>query len=97
VQYSPGTHCTAPMRTATSKASGVEYHPAGTSAGPLDPPGQYTVALPHGAAVLFMDPGGQKYPGRQVPEQALLSIPVTLPKRPAKRVVTQLRQPVSTR
>lgn len=71
------------MRIAPSAPSGSEYHPTGTMAGLPVSPTQYTVALPQGAAVSLIDPATQKYPGLQGPEQAALSIPTTLPKRPA--------------
>jgi hypothetical protein len=82
-QYSPGAQEATPVRIAPSAPSGSEYHPAGTMAGLPVSPTQYTVALPQGAAVSLIDPATQKYPGLQGPEQAALSIPTTLPKRPA--------------
>jgi hypothetical protein len=36
--------------------SGVEYHPGATASGAPELPGQYTVTLPQGATVLFVEP-----------------------------------------
>jgi hypothetical protein len=108
-QYSPGTQEATPVRFVPSATSGVEYHPVGTPVGLPAPPTQYTVAFPQGVAVSFIDPAVQKYPGLQGPEQAALSIPTTLPKRPAygettkgaqfrgKRVGRQLEAHVAAR
>ncbi len=60
-QYSPRAHTAEPVRVAgETPPSGVEYHPAATARGAPDAGGQNTVAFPHGAAVSFTEPGGQK-------------------------------------
>jgi hypothetical protein len=61
-QCSPGAHSAAPERVTgdATPPSGVEYHPGITAAGASDPGGQNTVAFPHGTAVPFTEPGGQK-------------------------------------
>jgi hypothetical protein len=59
-----------------------------SSAAP-EPPGQYRVALPQGAAVLVTDPAVHTYPELQAPEHAAPWSPVVFPKRPVfKRQTT---------